>query len=94
MEKINNKKIVLVEWEDATFFHSDYTAEKIEEDIEATTCRNIGFLLVENDKKIIVAGQDAKNKNWEEELYSDITIIPKSWVTKITILEEGGKNEK
>ena len=85
---MKHKKLVSVEWKDATFFSDDYSEEDIKKLIP-TLCKNVGFLIAKDKHYIRIAAQWSFTPNAQQQIdYSEITIIPKSWVTKITVLEE------
>ena len=68
-------KIVLVEWDDATYHHDAETPTDL------TTCWTVGFLLGRTQKKITIAAE------LHDDAYKrDINEIPSGCVKKVTIL--------
>jgi len=80
--KMEEEKIVKVEWYDAHLYPESVTVEEAKE-LNPIVCSNVGYLIYEDEKKCIIASCKGEN-----DIFRDILIIPRGMVKSITHLKE------
>jgi hypothetical protein len=81
-------KIVSVEWIDARMFLDNMDEREILE-LEPKICETVGYLVVDDDKNVKIAGQIYQTDEWDNKIcYTDINVIPKCLVRKIRVFKE------
>lgn len=89
MNKQKKLSLVLIEWEDANHqgaWHTPIQAKEWWENKENYLCRNVGFLLHEDKKCVVVASRLAKDND-----VGMLQRIPRNWVQKIYFIKESFK---
>jgi len=77
-------KIYKVDWEDAHSEISTTLNKFLESKIGNTS--SLGYLVFEDDKKIILVSELDEGENFKSDMRGDFTLIPKGWIKKARIL--------
>ena len=75
--------MVRLTWHDAMDAENGWLERSVMEDSSLATCQEVGWLLVDNDEKVVVARSNIVG----EEEGGGCIAIPQSWVLKIEVLE-------
>lgn len=80
--------IVEIEWLDAACEHENLTVEEAEK-INPVKRHNVGYLICENDEKVIISFGSVNDIDKEGFCYQDILVVPRGDVKKIFYLAYG-----
>lgn len=80
------EKVVLVEWEDASY-HSGYYDKKSPEDFKPVLTRTVGHLVKKTSKAVIVSQDRFYNSKSKPDDDRHIGIIPKKMIKSIKVLQ-------
>jgi len=79
----SKKKIVCVDWEDASS-NSGYWSKKDTNEFSTVNARTIGYMVEKNKKMVKLC-----TENFEDGGFRHVHCIPKGMVRKITVLSKG-----
>jgi hypothetical protein len=79
--------LVEVIWADAWSSHGQYTiAEALK--FEVVSRKTVGYFVNQTPEILVIAGTDDRgDKQAQESVLADITVIPTPWTTTITVLQ-------
>ena len=77
-------KIVKVSWYDATLYREDMSLEELKKDGDIRLLEDFGYLLYEDEKKIIISPTAWSDINGET--FRNTTIMPKQMIVEVTFL--------
>ena len=81
--KVNNYKLIYLEWHDAFGRGGWRTSQELDEWKKGEfVVREVGWLIEETDKQIILAGRHVPPDNGDDELYGGLQKIPTTWIRK------------
>lgn len=82
-------KLVYIEWQDACSNAEWFTKEQLEDwgKTENWIVREVGWLMEENSKYIILAGAWTPGSEWRDEKFGKVIQIPKTWIKKRKVIK-------
>ena len=85
--KIDEVPMVRVTWTDARDMETGWVAIKDILKAPLAKCQDVGWMVVNNDEKIVIMRSFCLVDNEEDQEGGGATAIPKCWVKKIEYLE-------
>jgi hypothetical protein len=74
-------KLIYLEWEDASGLNVWMDADEVETYSRGHfLVRQVGFVLKETPRYLLIAGQWIPEDDFHDEKFGDVTRIPKTWV--------------
>ena len=87
--KIDEIPMVRVTWTDARDMENGWVAIKDILKAPLAECQDVGWMVVNNNDKIVIMRSFCLDDNEEDQEGGGATAIPKCWVKKIEYLEVG-----
>lgn len=85
-------KLIYIEWLDANDLRSGWTSNSslddwVNADQDAGYCKQVGWLVRENEKRIVISSLMAPENDYQDEHFSLLFKIPKTWIRKRKVLK-------
>jgi hypothetical protein len=91
--KIDETPMVRVTWTDARDMETGWVPIKDILKAPLATCQDVGWMVVNDDDKIVIMRSWAFEEKEEDQEGGGATAIPKCWVKKIEYLTVGGYDD-